>query len=115
MKVNNGGGGGGGGGGGPSGGPARGNRVDNLNWDPWFKPNTTLGMKIKKLKLNVIMDKANFDKAVCAPCDKDKRERCMTYHGKGSCQKDCRFAYNHKKLPDSAVTEVYDYISDGCC
>ena len=85
VKVN--GGGGSGGGGGPNGGPARGNRVYNRNWDPRFKPDTTLGMKIKKMKMKVIMDKANFDKAVCAPCDEDKRERCMTFHGKGSCQK----------------------------
>ena len=60
------------------------------------------------------MDNANFDKAVCALCDKNKRERCMMFRGKGSCKKDCRFAYNHKKMPDSAVTVVYDYISDGC-
>ena len=75
----------------------------------------TLGMKIKKMKLKVIVDKANFDKALCAPCDKNKQERCMTYHGTGLCQKDCRFAYNHKIMPNSAVTEVYNYISDGCC
>ena len=106
--------GGGGGGGGPSGGPAQGNRVDNPNWDPRFKLTTALGLKIKKMKMKVIMGKANFDKALCAPCDKNKRERCMTYHGKGLCQKDCWFAYDHKKMPDSAVTEVYKYISDGC-
>ena len=69
VRVNEGGGGGGGGGGGPSGGPAQGNRVDNPNWDPRFKPTTALGLKIKKMKMKVIMDKANFDKALCAPCD----------------------------------------------
>ena len=113
VKVNESGGGGGGGGGNPCGGQG-GNRVTNPNWDPRFKPTTALGLKIKKTKMKVIMDKANFDKALCAPCDENKWERCMTFHGKGTCQKDCRQAYDHKKLPDSAVTEVYDYISDRC-
>ena len=83
MRVNKGGGGGSGGGGGPSGGSTQRNRVDNPNWDPWFKPTTALGLKIKKMKMKVIMDKANFGKAVCALCDKNNLERCMTYHGKG--------------------------------
>ena len=39
--LNNGGGGGGGGGG-----LACGTKVTNQNWDPHFKPNTTLGLKI---------------------------------------------------------------------
>ena len=71
-------------------------------------------MKIKNMKMVKIMEKANFDNALCVPCDENNKERCLTFHGKGMCQKDCKLAYDHKKLPDSAVSEMYTYISDGC-
>ena len=61
MKIPGDGGGGGGGVPGDGGsGKARGNRVENPNLDPRFKPNTMLGLKIKKLKMKQIMEKANF-------------------------------------------------------
>ena len=72
-------------------------------------------MKIKKMSMRTIMENANFDSGVCVLCDEHKKKRCMTFHAKGLCQKDCKHAYDHKKLPDTAVSEVYNYISDGCC
>ena len=108
----------GGGGGGVPGGSGKsklGTRIENTNWDPRFKLNTELGVKIKKLKMKKIMEKANFDKSACVPCNEAGNERCLTFHVKGSCQTRCRHATDHRKLSDSAVLEMYSYISDGCC
>ena len=114
VRVNEGACGGGGGGNGKLSVATRNKKVTNQNLDPRFKSTTALGSKIRKMKMTEIMKKANFDNALCTPCDDQKRERCLTFHGKGSCFKECRFAYDHVKLPDSAVAEMYTYISDGC-
>ena len=117
MKIPVVGGGGGGGSGeiyGDGGDQACGPRVKNPNWNPRFKSNTTLGLKIKKLKMKAIMEKANFDQSTYVPCDKVRNKRCLTFHAKDLCQTRCRHTADHKKLPDAAVKEMYDYISDGC-
>ena len=121
VKIPSGGGGGGGGGGEVPGGRKSklGSRIENPNWDPSFKPNTTLGAKIQKLTMKKIMENVNFDKSAGegggVPCDKAGNERCLTYHGNGLCQMGCRHTADHKQLPNAAVAEMYTYISDGCC
>ena len=62
IKID-GGGGGGGGGGEPVVKKAHiRTRVENPNWDPRFKPKTTMGKKIKSSTITKIIDNANVDK-----------------------------------------------------
>ena len=89
----------GGGGGGGGIGPVvkksnLGTRVENPTWDLRFKPNTTLGAKIKKFTITKIMQNANFDRSAGTggggPCNENGAKRCLTYHAKGLGQTGCK-------------------------
>lgn len=112
IGISGGGGGSSGGSGGVGGGgQAHGTKVTNPNWDPRFKPDTTLGVKIQGAKMLDIMSKSNFDGQACVRCDKQGNERRLTYHAKGSCQTCCKHASNHKKLSDAVVPVMFIYIT----
>ena len=99
VKVDGGGGSGGGGSGDEGGSTPRkksklGTKVENPNWDPRFKPNTTLGSKIRKLTITKIIKNFDFDKSAGTgrgvPCTATGEEHYLTYHCTGMCQSGCK-------------------------
>ena len=89
-----------------------GTRVKTPNYNPRFQVDTVLVNKIKTMKVLTIIKKATIISGILVTGD--NKEQYITYLAKGACMSKCNHAYNHKSLSETANTEMFPYVSDGC-